>query len=58
MDGLCDLGEGRLLCNPSSFFLQCGAILLSENAPIIKITLWGPSTSEIAPKNGAIYPLK
>ena len=38
--------------------MQCGAILLSENAPIIKITLWGPSTPEIAPKNGAIHSLK
>ena len=27
-------------------FLQCGAILISENAPIIKITLWGLSTPQ------------
>ena len=58
MDGLCDLGEGRLLCNPSSFFLQRGAILLSGNAPTIKITLWGLSTLPNAPFLGAIYPKK
>ena len=39
-------------------FLQCGAILLSGNAPIIKITLWGLSTPKNAPLLGAIYPQK
>ena len=39
-------------------FLQRGAILLSGNAPIIKITLWGLSTPQNAPFLGAIYPQK
>ena len=39
-------------------FLQRGATLLSENAPTIKITLWGPSGPENAHENGAIYPRK
>ena len=39
-------------------FLQRGAILLSGNAPIIKITLWGLSTPKNAPFLGAIYPQK
>ena len=38
--------------------MQRGAILLSGNAPTIKITLWGLSTPPIAPFLGAIYPLK
>jgi hypothetical protein len=38
--------------------LQRGAILLSGNAPIIKITLWGLSTPQNAPFLGAIYPKK
>lgn len=36
-------------------FLQRGAILLSGNAPIIKITFWGLSTPKNAPFFGAIY---
>lgn len=43
---------------PLLFFLQRGAILLSGNAPIIKITLWGLSTPKNAPFLGAIYPQK
>ena len=39
-------------------FLQRGAILLSGNAPTIKITLWGLSTPQNAPENGAFYPQK
>jgi hypothetical protein len=38
--------------------LQRGAILLSGNAPTIKITLWGLSTPQNAPFLGAIYPQK
>ena len=38
--------------------MQCGAILLSGNALIIKITLWGLSTPQNAPFLGAIYPQK
>ena len=38
--------------------MQRGAILLSGNAPIIKITLWGLSTPKNAPFLGAIYPQK
>lgn len=38
--------------------MQRGAILLSGNAPIIKITLWGLSTPKNAPENGAITSIK